>query len=283
MQRAAASSPATSSNNLQTPSTEPLAKRRRIESAASSPSVSTPGTPASGAGGATPVAAVATPSAVGTAAQASSFGAARGGTSIFNRGEGDDTEWVLETKVKIPANNVKTPRSNGRGGAAGSNPVVETKGSRFQFGEEEDPADDDDEDDEDDPEEDDIWNNQPRGRQTYGSFKQKRKSKDAARDSNSASDSDDDDDDDDDDEDDSELDDNARRRGPGGKGHKPSSSRGGKTKDIDSDEEMRQVRRAIEQKHRNMMGTGTPGGGGGPKRRREEGNYKAKKKARKTI
>ncbi|KAL2414190.1 hypothetical protein ABEF95_000886 [Exophiala dermatitidis] len=263
MQRAAAASPSGAATT-QTPSTEPSSKRRRIEDTTVSPSASAPGTPASASG---------TPHSSADV-QTTSLGVARGGLSTFNRGDGADTEWVLDLNMTFPATakvDVSHPSANGQmnGGNPSRNSTRQGQASEGS-------------------EDEDIWSNQPSGRQTYGSFKHKRRSKTAQGDledngdlspGSEASDTDSDSDD---------TDHNgSRHRTP---------SRRGKTKAskaADSDEEMRQVRRAMEQKHRNMQGTGGPpargggGGGGTPsgggKRRREDGNYKSRKKSRKTI
>ncbi|KAJ9497642.1 hypothetical protein LTR99_007269 [Exophiala xenobiotica] len=262
MQRAAASSttstPAASTSA--TPTTEHLAKRRRVESQASPPSTSTPGTPY------TPVEAH---------SPSTTFGLSRGGSSTFNRGLGADTEWVLNLETTIENSSKTRARSQANGKSS--------KGSRFN-GLAEDSGEGTD------PEEEDIWNNQPSGRQTYGSFKQKRKSRpkpnNAANDESIDSPSD---------QSESDGHDLSHQRTPSGKRKKNHS------KGADSDEEMRQVRKAIEAKHRNMMSTGPPranlaGGGNSPyqsfagnqggygqKRRREDGDYKSRKKLRKTI
>ncbi|KAI1621785.1 hypothetical protein EDD37DRAFT_495573 [Exophiala viscosa] len=261
MQRASVSTtsiPAASKTS--TPVTEPVAKRRRVESETHSHSTSGPGTPY------TPAASSQT-----SDAQTTTFGLSRGGISTFNRGECADTEWVLDLKMRAPKAKPE-PRPNG------------TNGSRFDALE-----DDDDQEDEDDDDED-IWSHQHSGRQAYGSFKGKRKSRlqqnqnadDEGEDS--ASDASED-----------EEQNTSSRHTPSRKRQKNSS------KDADSDEEMRQVRRAMEAKHGRMAATtpksgggggggrlpitgGHPGGGGGGhKRSREDGNYKMKKKARKTI
>ena len=286
MQRAGATTPA--SSGAQTPATEPLAKRRRIESAASSPSVSVPGTP------------------VGGVTNSGLLIPARGGISTFTRFEGADTEWVLDMKMKIPKDSQsdlsrKSDRVNGS--ASRFSALAERNGEH----------------DEVSAEEDDIWNtSQPSGRQTFGTFKRKRKSRVTAyhqaqeddEDLSSASASGDTSDSDADcNSDPSSNSYTARHR------RTPTSQRNGHSmarKEVDSDEEMRQARRAIEQKHRSMMGgagamprnnsTSTlpiTGGsdnrqfrgnrssekekGGKKRKRRDEGSYKKKKKARKTI
>jgi hypothetical protein len=146
--------------------------------------------------------------------------------------------------------------------------------------------------DRDASDEEDIWANQGAGRQTYGSFKSKRKSRPVPNDHDVDLASEESGETDADGSDDSEP--HARSRQTPGKKNKSG--------DVDSDEEMRQVRKAIEAKHRSMMGT-TPRGGGSPreerglpltgnrggfgggqrKRGREEGGYKSRKKARQTI
>ncbi|KAL2423927.1 hypothetical protein ABEF95_010012 [Exophiala dermatitidis] len=263
MQRAAAASPSGAATT-QTPSTEPSSKRRRIEDTNFSPSASAPGTPASAPG---------TPHSPADV-QTTNLGVARGGVSTFNRGDGADTEWVLDLNMTFPPatkDSVSRPSANGHMNAGDHSRNLTWDAEASEESEDED-----------------IWSNQPSGRQTYGSFKHKRKSKTTQSNledngdlspGSEASDADSDSDD---------LDHN-------GSHHRTPSRRGKKkaSKAADSDEEMRQVRRAMEQKHRNMQGTGGPpgrgggGGGGTPsgggKRRREDGNYKSRKKSRKTI
>ncbi|EXJ93389.1 hypothetical protein A1O1_01781 [Capronia coronata CBS 617.96] len=260
MQRSAASTP--TAGTTQTPSTEPASKRRRIESStASSPAPSAPATPSS------------TPSAT-NATHAGAVTVTRGGISTFSRGDGADTEWVLDLKMAFPGG--ANSKSNGQV-TAQSNGAT---GSRFSSIHGLNGEDSDEEDIEGGDEDEDIWANQPCGRQTYGSFKQKGKprtthatpSEHNDADLSSASE---------DSDGDSEADpadhDHSHRRTPSRKRPKKAS------KNVDSDEEMRQVRRAIEQKHRNMAGTPITAGGRGQKRGREDGNYKSRKKSRKTI
>jgi len=256
MRRAAASTTSTpAASTTATPATEPFAKRRRVEIQASPPSTSTPGTPY------TPVE---------EHSPSTTFGLSRGGTSTFNRGAGADTEWVLDLKTTFE-NSLKTrARSEANGKTS--------QGSCFN-GLAEEPGEGTD------TEEEDIWNNQPSGRQTYGSFKQKRKSRPRPNDESIDSPSD---------HSDSDGPDLSNHRTPSGKRKKNHST------GADSDEEMRQVRKAIEAKHRNMTSTApraNPAGGGkspyqpytgnqagsGQKRRREDGDYKSRKKSRKTI
>ncbi|KIW12100.1 hypothetical protein PV08_09374 [Exophiala spinifera] len=264
MQRAAAStatSPAAATQSSSSPGVvHQPSKRRRIDYETSSPS-STPGTPQ-------------TPT---TEPQISTFGQSRGGISTFDRGEGADTEWVLDLKMTFP-----NPSQTAHGSRKDGDRV---NGTRFNQLSQITDGDSD-------SEEDDIWNNGPPGRQTYGSFKTKRGSRSqAARDVGNGADSPSDESD----GEEGEEHDHSNHRTPT-RNRKKAESKGD-----DSDEEMKQVRRAIEAKHRNMSGQGqvhrgSPGGGGwnsrspvagnpgqGPKRRREEGNYKAHKKARKTI
>jgi len=260
MQRAAASTTSTpAASTAATPATEPFAKRRRVESQASPPSTSMPGTPY------TPVE---------ERSPSTTFGLSRGGSSTFDRGAGADTEWVLDLKTAFENSSKTRARLQANGKTS--------KGSRFNGLAEESGEGTD-------PEEEDIWNNQPSGRQTYGSFKQKRKSRpqpnNTANDESKDSPSD---------QSESDGPDLSNHRTPSGKRKKNHS------KDADSDEEMRQVRKAIEAKHRNMMSTAprtNPAGGGkspyqsftgnqgglGQKRRREDGDYKSRKKSRKTI
>lgn len=252
MQRAGASTTSTpAASTTSTPVTEPVAKRRRVESETSSPSASAAGTPYTPAG-----------SSQTSEAPVTTFGLSRGGTSTFGRGEGADTEWVLDLKMRFPKTGKVKSRTSG------------ANGSRF------DTLEDDDGDEADGDEEEDIWSHQPAGRQAYGSFKQKRRSR--VQESHSAND-----------EDLDSLSDASEDKEHNKSGrHTPSRKRPkNSSKGADSDEEMRQVRRAMEAKHRSMAGTGTPGGGGGGgghpggghKRSREEGNYKSRKKSRKTI
>lgn len=266
MQRAAAASPTSASptTTAQTPSTEPSAKRRRIESTASSPAGSTPGTPSLGPG---------TPSAANET-HTPGLTAPRGGISTFSRGDEADTEWVLDLKLPFPDGS--KPAQNGQKELRAN----EVNGSRFSsiHGLQ------DQDSSEDDVEEEDIWANQPSGRQIYGLFKQKRKTKAAQTkqqengDLSSGSD-------------DSDADSGSDNPDHAKSHHAtPSRKRQNKrSKEVDSDEEMRQVRRAIEQKHRSMLGTGNMAHGGGraagrgQKRGREDGNYKSWKKSRKTI
>ncbi|EXJ91898.1 hypothetical protein A1O3_00448 [Capronia epimyces CBS 606.96] len=269
MKRAAAASPTSTPTaaTTQTPSSEPFAKRRRIENTASSPSASNPATPSRGSG--TPTLTAET--------QSTSLTLPREGISTFSRGDGADTEWVLDLKIPFSNGPSSSSHSLAKPQASGVN------GSRFSslHEEEQNPNDDS----EDGPEDEDIWTNQPVGRQTYGSFKQKRKTgtvqkknEDDNGDLSSGSENPDA-------ESDSDGSDHhaTHRRTPSRLNKKKFSN------DADSDEEMRLVRRAIEQKHRTMLGTATAahGGGGiggrGQKRGREDGNYKSRKKLRQTI
>ncbi|KIX09749.1 uncharacterized protein Z518_00830 [Rhinocladiella mackenziei CBS 650.93] len=269
MQRAAASTPASSAT--QTLSTEPLAKRRRMESGMSSPADSTPGTPSNE---------INTPA---VDAQSTGLTLARGGTSTFTREEGADTEWILDLQMTFPSCIGAQTDGHSQSQVNGINEST----PRSRVGENN--AGDKDEAGQD---EEDIWTNQPRGRQMYGSFK-KRKSRTSTGTNNRQQDQDDlssgPGDPDSDSESDSDTsnspDSDVGRKTPSQK-RKQNSSR-----DVDSDEEMRKVRREIERKHRNMAGLGPkgPSGGGGGggaqgrKRRREDGNYKNQKKSRKTI
>lgn len=267
MRRAAASSvpstPTGAASTSQTPLTEPAVKRRRIDSGASSPATSTPGTPLSG-----------TNNAATGGGRDSNFGASRGGVSNFIPGEGADTEWVLNLKMTFPG--VGKTTSNGHAHPRSNTPnetPSRANASRLDNR-------DQDQDDED------IWANQPSGRQTFGSFRRKQRSKTQQNPTS----------DDEDLSSGSEESDSGSGSGsdfPNGprpdrpSQRTPSQRRSAKAgKDVDSDEEMRQVRRAMEAKHRSMMGTGptTQGvGGGGQKRSRESGGYKTRKKARQTI
>lgn len=270
MQRATASTPPNQRGGTQTPSTEPASKRRKIHetSAASSPSVSsTPGTPYA----ADPKYMQQTPTTLPEILR-------RGGTSTFTRGDGADTEWVLDLKM--------TPRQ--------SKPVNGTNGNTNRpsgipgLGEVESDQDEDED-------EEDIWHNQPAGRQTYGSFKRKgqaggkpKKTKDNNADeddqdlssaSNSLSDSSDGGSDSDDNDPSTSSDEDndkntyARQRRlqqkqkkkqiDGSTGSRKSKKGTTTTVAEDSDEEMRRVRLAMEQKHDRMAGIGGGGGGGG--------------------
>lgn len=267
MQRAAASttsSPAAATPSSSSPGVHQSSKRRRFDLETSSPA-STPGTPQ-------------TPTT--SEAQTSTFGQSRGGISTFDRGEGADTEWVLDLKTSFPSTTNQTTQSSQRNGSS-------VNGTRFSQLSQDAHGDADSEEDED------IWNNRPSGRQTYGSFKTKRRSRPQAdKDVGDSEDSPSDESD----EEHEEKQEHSKHRTPSRNQNKKSSKGG-----ADSDEEMKQVRRAMEAKHRNMSGQaprGSPGGGGGgwnsrlpitgtpghgQKRRREDGNYKAHKKARKTI
>ncbi|OAP61548.1 hypothetical protein AYL99_03751 [Fonsecaea erecta] len=275
MQRAAASTPnATStpaSSTGRTPATEPLAKRRKIDSMTSSPVVaSTPGTPS-------------------IAPQDTSLGIApRGGTSSSTRFEGADTEWVLDLKMKSPGDGEVTSPSH-------KNAHANRGGSKSRFGllynrrsEEDEEAED--EEGEEEEEEEDIWNNnRPSGRQTFGSFDRKKRTlrpstgqQDQPRytgddqDLSSASDSDSGSDPDSDSEADLSVPTSSNRPTPRRRQQQQQQGRrASPTKpaaDIDSDEEMNRVRMAIEQKHRSMAGSGhvtrnvTIGGGTGKSR-----------------
>jgi len=150
-----------------------------------------------------------------------------------------------------------------------------------------------------DQDEEDIWaTGQPPGRQTYGTFKQKRRSRKQQPPAANAADGEEpssqsqsgESDADSGPDSDSEEAANTAGRHDGGRsrsgGQTPQTPVRKQAKDVDSDEEMRQVRRAIEAKHRSMMGMAPNGGGrsgGGQKRSRESGTYKTRKKARKTI
>ena len=244
MQRAAASTP--TSQPAQTPSTEPATKRRRIDSATSSPALSTPGTPNTESNFIPQFAPLAQI-------------LRRVGTSTFDRGEGADTEWVLDLKLKIPGEVKAQSRNDSTKGSIKANGISGIPG----LGNTEP---DESEAEEEEAGEEDIWQHQPSGRQTYGSFRQKSKHVTTPQDQTGA---------------DNEADLSS------GSGSDPDSD-----SNVDSDEEMRQVRKAMEQKHDRMgAGAGSSRGGknrgrgGGPsktgKRRREESSYKAKKKARK--
>jgi len=233
MQRAAASSPGSLlSNSANTPSTEPAAKRRRLD--ASTPS--TPGTPTE-----RPFVDRTSISAA-LKAEAAAQSAARARNA---RGDGE-TEWVLDLNLPAHGHEMREPQSE---------------------------ASDDD---------GDIWSssNHARGRQTYGSFKRKNKDlsqHQAEEDLSSASGSES-----------SSEDLGTSHRTPVG-GRKP--------RDVDSDEEMRRVKRAIEQKHKGMSKSGRPphplpsrtslsgkAKKDGPNGRREKGGWQGnRKKSRKTI
>ena len=285
MQRATAASPATStpaSSAAQTPATEHLAKRRRIETTTtSSPSISVPGTPTNE-----------TPNRQATPSMA------RGGFSKFGRFEGADTEWVLNVNVIVPGAGASSSAQKKNT----DNNVNALNGAASRFNvlaarhEDEENAS---------SEQDDIWDSgQPSGRQTFGSFEKRKRrvvSEQVDNDEvlSSASDSNEKSDSGDDTDSDASYHDHT---------HKTPTRQHGKfqpkaANDVDSDEEMRQVRRAMEQKHRNMMfGPGGSGARGikdtwaaGPRKwergnrvtkregGRDGGSYKRQKKARKTI
>jgi hypothetical protein len=151
MQRASASSPAT-----QTPSIEPSAKRRKVDSTTSSPVTSVPGTPAFEA----------TPSQLTPTTS-------RGGVSTFIRDENADTEWVL---------NLILPQSQT---TARNNTKVDGIGSRYD-------ALAQTEHDSHDSDEENIWKSTEGGRQTFGAFKKRHSTRpamtDADADLSSASD-----------------------------------------------------------------------------------------------
>lgn len=290
MQRAAVSSPTSPSSATQTPAAEPSAKRRRIDSSSlPSPASSALATPTNG----TPVSTGhATPA---TMAQNSGLVLpARGGRSTFDRFEGADTEWVLDIKPVPPVDSKdkSTPSKKTRSqinvnGVDGSSRFSALAEQRH------------DESDEDE----DIWDTkaQPSGRQTFGSFKKKNKTRhsDATTGQHAGQDDDEEEENSASDSESGEVSDsdssssNPRYR----KTQTPTSTRKSQRpskdpQDVDSDEEMRRVRAAIEQKHRNMSGVGAGGGGGynhksfkpGQKRKgRDDGRYKSQKKARKTI
>ncbi|KAH0841980.1 hypothetical protein FOPE_06924 [Fonsecaea pedrosoi] len=273
MQRAAATTPSATStpttSAAQTPATEPLAKRRRIESAASSPSASTPGTPSNG---------LAYPGlSTTTASQNTGLGVApRGGTSRFARFEGADTEWVLDVKVAFPGDNRMKPlpdkvvNTNDRGSVPSSSRFGVLNGRSEE-----------EKSEEGEEEEDDIWNNEhPTGRQTFGSFDRKRKSRASTR-HDQGQDEDDQDlssastaDSDSDSEPDIPNSSSRSRPGQNRSATKP-------TAEIDSDEEMNRVRMAIEQKHRSMAGGGhlarnVSSSGKFPSLRHEAGDWKCR-------
>ena len=211
--------------------------------------------------------------------------AGRGGITTFTR-TGADTEWVLD--LKVPSTRDKTSRTAEKSSTKVESNGVNGSASRFSA-----LVDRNNEVEENSVEEEDIWNTaQSSGRQTFGSFKKQKSRKSAQKyeapdgdeqDLRSASGSDDDSDSD------------------GGANEGPA---------LDSDEEMRRAKKAMEEKHRSMQGQGggferrprhaafsnrgQAGGGrsfgnaqAGQKRKgREEGSYKQKKKAknsRKTI
>ena len=233
---------------------------------------------------------------------------ARGGISTFMRSDGADSEWVLDVKAPdadlkrgTSMTNLNSKRANGNASHFGALAEV---GAHTEV----------------EVEEENVWNSgQSSGRQMFGSFKRKRKSRTKTDpeqthdggDLDSKSESEDESGSDADSGSDASTDScTAHRR------KTPTTQRNGiskSTKDLESDEEMRQVRRAIEQKHRSMMGGAktvprsnnnnisrlpvTGGFDGRPPwpqgsetgkgrkipRRRDEGSYKKKKRARKTI
>lgn len=323
MQRATASTPPNQRGGPHTPSTEPALKRRKTNDAStrSSPSVSsTPGTLYAAESRSMQHSSTSTPEFL-----------RRIGTNTFTRGEGADTEWVLDLKLPAVAPRRPQPRSirSNHGTNGGEVSVIPGLGE----------VDDDDNDntseDEEgqEQEEEDIWQNQPAGRQTYGSFKRKGKTSGKQKNanaeagddeeddeelssaSNSASESDHGSDSDSDDLSPSWGDEDGNKNLYGRQHHHKQKQHGtGSSKPTrnkkdaadDSDEEMRKVRRAMEQKHdriagtgggknaggRGMMGGSGRGGGSigvGRKRQRkadDHHSYKDKtrsKKARKTI
>jgi hypothetical protein len=208
---------------------------------------------------------------------------ARGGISTFKHEEAE-TEWVLEVKVPLPQY-----KRTGHATKSNQNGSADPNGFSALAGRDEEGGAS--------SSEEDIWTTtQPSGRQTFGSFR-KGKSRTTSAQLNQTREGDDDEDlssasnagehSDSDEESgaESSSDSHTARR------HKipPTShgkSRANPTKDINSDEEMRQVRQAIEKKHRNMRGTAIdhPKAKQGMKRKgREQGSYKTRKKARKTI
>ncbi|EXJ76678.1 uncharacterized protein A1O5_01186 [Cladophialophora psammophila CBS 110553] len=247
MQRAAAAtSSATStlaSSTVQTPATEPLAKRRRIDTTTSSPAASSPGTPSNGfaySGLSTPI-----------ASQNAGLGIApRDGTSTFTRFEGADTEWVLDLKMKFPGDNRAKPSSENDANTKNQG----FNASKLRFGVLNGWAE---EDEEERAEGEDIWNNnQPSGRQTFGSFDKKRKRRAHTRQDQGLDDNDDQrlspaSDSDADEDSESDMSDSSNRL-TSRQRRCPTKS----TMEIDSDEEMHRVRIAIEQKHRSMKGVG---------------------------
>lgn len=219
---------------------------------------------------------------------------ARGGLSTFDRFEGADTEWVLDLKPVLPVESKnKSTCSQKTRSQVNSNGV--NGSSRFSVLAEQ--RQDESEEDED------IWSTkaQPSGRQTFGSFKKKKKTRHSDATASQYASLDDGEDEEGSPASDSESAEttgsdssssNTRYR----KTRTPTSTRKSQRpknpQDVDSDEEMRRVRAAIEQKHRNMAGSG-PGGSAGhhlktlknrqKRKGRDDGSYKSHKRARKTI
>jgi hypothetical protein len=205
----------------------------------------------------------------------------RGGTNTFTRGEGADTEWVLDLMLPAAAPRRPQPskiRSN-HGTNGGEVSVIPGLGEVDDDDDDSDTTSEDEEDQE--REEEDIWHNQPAGRQTYGSFKRKGKTSGKQKNANaeagddeeddeelsSASNSDSESDRDSDsdnaslssDDEDDDKNTYARQRRRKQKQHGSDSFKPTKNKKDaaeNSDEEMRKVRRAMEQKHDRMAGTG---------------------------
>jgi hypothetical protein len=216
---------------------------------------------------------------------------ARGGISTSSRYEGADTEWVLD--VSVPIANMKTQTTTHGNGTYQE--INGLKASTSRFG----ALADWQEDNMDNiSEEDDIWDTtQSSGRQTFGSFKKRRsrappEENENDQDLSSGSDS----------EEGSESGDDFESGSPSEsyRNHKPKRHRDTQStpakENMDSDEEMRQVRRAIQQKHQNLRsgssqqgargGKGTPAAGGrnkvqGSRVMKSRGDLK--KRSRKTI
>ncbi|KIV93020.1 hypothetical protein PV10_04265 [Exophiala mesophila] len=243
MQRASASTPtsATSTPKTQpsytnTPTTEPSSKRRKIASATDSPFASDPASP------------------IGTPSE----GFGRLGTSTFVRPPGAETEWVLDLNDKFlqpagPAALVANKHvTNGQGKS--SNNSIPGLGD-VSSGAESEGTDED------------MWRNQPPGRQTFGVYKKKQRTRtstsnqptdddsngDSDEGSDSGSDSENGSQDSDSDSADSSPRSKSRSNSKKSTGNQKTS-----TRDVDSDEEMRRVRREMEQKHSRMAGTSTP-------------------------
>lgn len=249
MQRAGASAPtsATSTPKTQnsytnTPTTEPSSKRRRIASATSSPFASEPASP------------------IGTPSESLS----RLGTSSFVRPPGAETEWVLDLNTKFLQPAGVAAHANPGGNKHSINGQDKTRSTstpglaNVSSGSESEETDED------------MWHNQPPGRQTFGVYQKKQRTRPSRsnqpsdEESNGASDSPSDSDSDngssnaesDSAESSTDLhDDRSKSRSNANK-----SARTPKTpaQDIDSDEEMRRVRREMEQKHNRMTGASTP-------------------------
>ena len=287
MQRATAATPLSQRGGTQqSPSSEPALKRQKIHDAGTPPSHSVSSTP-----GGTPY--VAENNSTQPRSTALPDILRRGGRSTFTRGEGADTEWVLDVKLPevAPLQNtyLRSVRTRSHGAKGGNISGIPGLGEV---------DDNDDTSEDEDADEEDIWHDQPSGRQTYGSFKRKsaadRKRDEAGtdhdHDEDLSSGSDSSGPDSDSDECGSDSDSGSGSMSISGsddedapratktkqktehsrdkKQHRASAAAAAASAE-NSDEEMRRVRREIEQKHDRMAGLagkrgpGASGGGGG--------------------